>query len=156
MSTLNNNKIDEIVKIVRDQNICGVTFSLYTANDTEDPILLNNEELDYTVKKLKDVLKKNGDIVFLTNRMIDMFKSKEHIKNCYLKSKWVISFYPDMSIKTPCVMGGKINCGTCGCIIPIMMHTTRKLDLKSVDIIKKLFPSRAYSKLPNNLSNIRT
>lgn len=144
LSMLNKDKIDDVIKIVREQNICGITFSLYTANNCEDSMLLKGKDLDNTIKKLKDVLRENSDIVFLTDKMIDMFKSKEHIKNCYLKSKWVISFYPDLSIKSPCVMGEKIDCSTCGCIIPIIMCSLRKFDIKSIDTVKKLFPSHAY------------
>lgn len=152
---LNFDQINNIVKIAREQNVFGVTFSLYTADNINDPLLLKGKELDYTIEKLKEVLKNNKDIVFLTEKMIDIFKSKEHVKNCFLRSKWVISFYPDLRIKNPCVLGEKVDCQTCGCIVPIIMRAMDSFDFGSVNIVKKLFPSHAYSNssLSNNLRN---
>lgn len=151
---LNFNQIDNIIRIAREQNVFGVTFSLYTADNINDPLLLKGKELDYTIEKLKEVLKYNKDIVFLTEKMIEIFKSKEHIKNCFLRSKWVISFYPDLKVKHPCVLGGKVDCQTCGCIVPVIMSSMNKFDFSSVDIVKKLFPSYAYSISQNNSRNL--
>jgi hypothetical protein len=144
---LNFDQIDNIVRIAKEQNVSGVTFSLYTANNINDPLLLKGKELDYTIKKLKDVLRNNKGTVLLTEKMIDIFRSKKHTKNCFLRSKWVISFYPDLKIKSPCVLGEKVDCQTCGCIIPVIMCAMNSFDFGSVDIVKKLFPSRAYSNL---------
>lgn len=146
---LNYDQIDNIVRIAKEQNVFGVTFSLYTANNINDPLLLKGKELDYTIEKLKEVLKNNKNIVFLTEKMIDIFKSKTHVKNCFLRSKWVISFYPDLKIKNPCVLGEKVDCQTCGCIVPVIMCAMNSFDFGSVDVAKKLFPSHAY---PNSLS----
>lgn len=143
---INYNQIDNIVKIAREQNVFGVTFSLFTANDIIDSLLLKDKELDYTIKKLKDVSHNNKDIVFLTDKMIDTFKSKEHVKNCFLRDKYVLSFYPDLKIKSPCVLGEKIDCRTCGCIIPIVIHCISLLDIESMKVAKKLFVPFASSK----------
>lgn len=136
----------KIVKIAKDQNVCGVTFSLYAGDSINDNMVLKGEKLDYTIKKLKEVLKQNKDIVFLTEKMIATFKNKGHVKNCFLKSKWVVSFYPDLKIKSPCVLGEKIECKTCGCIVPIIMYAVSRFDFSALWVIKNMYPSFAYSK----------
>lgn len=146
LSTLNYNQIDEIIRIAIDQNVFGVTFSLYAGESMDDALVLKGEKLDYTIKKLKEALKRNKDIVLLTEKMINTFKDKKHIKNCFLRSKWVVSYYPDLKIKTPCVLGEKIECKTCGCIIPVIMYALSRFDFAALGIIKKFFPSYAYAK----------
>lgn len=139
LSKTNFKQIEEIVKIARDANISGITFSLYTADRSDDDLLLKGNDLDYVISTLKKVKKENPDFVLLSSLMIDTFKTKKHIKNCFLRSKFVISYYPDLSVKTPCVLGKKIDCSTCGCIVSIYIHCIRKLDFESAKVVGKMF-----------------
>lgn len=139
LSKTNLGQIEEIVRIARDANVFGITFSLYTADSPNSNLLLKGNDLDYAISTLKKVKKENPDFVFLSSKMIDAFKTKEHIKNCFLRSKFVISYYPDLSVKTPCVLGQNIDCSTCGCIVPIYIHCIRKLDIESAKVISRMF-----------------
>lgn len=139
ISKTNYKQIEEIVKIAKDANVFGIIFSLYTADSPDDKLLIKGADLDYVVSKLKEVKKENPDFVLISRMMIDTFKTKGHIKDCFLRSKFTISYYPDMTVKTPCVLGEKIDCSTCGCIVPIWMHCIRKLDFESAKVVGKMF-----------------
>lgn len=117
----------------------GVTFSLYTAASQNDPLLISGENLDYTINKLKEVKDKYKDFVLLSPMMIETFRTKEHVKACFLRSKWVVSYYPDLKEKKPCVLGENVACSTCGCIVPIVMHCIRKIDFEAARVAKKLY-----------------
>jgi len=143
LSTTNYMYIGELVKIAKDANVEGITFSTYTSHNKEnDPLLLKGKELDETVDKLKEVWKKNKDIVFLTPSMINLFKTKEHYKQCYFKGKNFISFDAALNIKRPCVIGEGVDCSTCGCIVPVMSHSLKHLDIKSWILFDRYFPER--------------
>ncbi len=139
LSKTNYKQIEEIVKIAKDANVFGIIFSMYTADNPDDRLLLNGDDLDYAISTLKRVKKENPDFVLLSSMMIDTFKTKKHVKNCFLRSKFTVSYYPDLSVKTPCVLGEKVDCSTCGCIVPIWMHCIRKLDVESAKIVGKMF-----------------
>lgn len=51
-----------------------------------------------------------------------------------------------LKIKSPCVLGEKIECKTCGCIVPVIMYVLSRFDFSALSIIKKLFPAYAYAK----------
>lgn len=144
LSTINFEAIDELVQITRECNIEGITFSAYTShhNNSDDPLLLTQKHLDFVVSKLLDVWKKNKDIVFLTPYVINLFKTKQHIKNCYFRGKSFISFNSELRVKKPCVMGPNVDCSTCGCIVPMIAYSLRQGDIRSWLIFDRLFPER--------------
>lgn len=139
MSKTNFRQIEKIVKIAKNANVFGITFSLYTADKPDDKLLLSSDDLDYAISTLKNIREKYHDFVFLSQMMIDTFKTKKHIKNCFLRSKFNISYYPDLSIKTPCVLGEKVDCSTCGCIVPISIYCVSRLDTESAKVVGKMF-----------------
>lgn len=139
LSKTNYMQIEEIVEIAKDANVFGIIFSLYTADKSDDTLLLKGDDLDYVISTLKKVKKENPDFVLLSSMMIDTFKTKKHIKDCFLRSKFTVSYYPDMSVKVPCVLGEKVDCSTCGCVVPIWMHCIRKLDVESAKTVGKMF-----------------
>ncbi len=139
LSKTNYRQIEEIVKIAKDANVFGIIFSLYTADNPDDRLLLKGNDLDYVISTLKKVKKENPDFVLLSSMMIDTLKTKKHIQNCFLRSKFTVSYYPDLSVKTPCVLGEKVDCSTCGCIVPIWMYCIRKLDVESARNVGRMF-----------------
>ncbi len=141
MSTLsktNFKQIEEIVKIARNANVFGIIFSLYTGDNPNDSLLLKEDDIDHVTSTLKKVKKESPDFVLLSSMMIDTFKTKKHIKSCFLRSKYTISYYPDLTVKTPCVLGENVDCSTCGCIVPIWMYCVRKLDIESAKVLGKI------------------
>lgn len=139
LSASNFKQIEEIVKIAERAKVVGVTFSLYTAASQNDPLLLSGENLDYTINKLKEMKNRYEDFVLLSSMMIETFRTKEHVKTCFLRSKWVVSYYPNLKEKKPCVLGKNVACNTCGCIVPIVMHCIRQFDFEAARVAKKLY-----------------
>ena len=146
LSTTNYKYIDELVSIAKDAKVEGITFSTYTSHDKEgDPYLLRGEQLDWTINKLKEVLRKNKSIVFLTPRIINLFKTKKHVKHCYMKDrKNIISYDANMNKKEPCVLGKGVDCSTCGCIVPLVHCAITRMDLKALFLLDRIYPARYY------------
>lgn len=143
LSTTNYKYIEDLINITRESNVEGITFSTYTSfKQDKDFLLLKEDELDWTVDKLKEIWKKNKDIVFLSPSIIKLFKTKKHYKNCFFKGNDFISFDPNLNVKKPCVMGKNVNCKTCGCIVPIIGYTLTRFDIRSWFILDKIFPER--------------
>lgn len=148
LSKTNYKYIDDLISIARESNVEGITFSLYTSHkaDKTDPLLLDNEDIDWIIKKLREKLKENKDIVFLTPYIINLFKTKKYSDNCYLaNTKSVLSFDSNMNQKKPCVMGDEVDCKTCGCIIPAVSYALGKFDIKAWLLFDRLYPER-YSR----------
>jgi sulfatase maturation enzyme AslB (radical SAM superfamily) len=138
--SLNNYQyIEEIYSIAKKANVRGITFSLVTSNDYNDPILLRDVDLDIAIGKLEALRKKDPSFVLLSKKMISQFKHKYHIKNCLLRKGYVLSHNVDFKIKNPCVLGEGIDCRTCGCSVPIILYCMKKLDKETFQVAAKLF-----------------
>ena len=145
LSTANYKYIDELIQITRDAGVEGIIFSVYTSHKLKgDPLVLEGKKLDYVTKKLREVWKKNKDIVFLTPYIINLFKTKKHPTKCYFRSKSFIAFDANMNIKKPCTLGKGVNCKTCGCIVPIVGYALNHLDIRAIILMNRLFPYRYY------------
>ncbi len=148
LSTTNYKYIDDLIDITRKTNVRGITFSTYVSHkESGDPLLLEGEKLDWTLKKLKEVLRKNKDIVLLSSYMIKLFKNKKHTKHCYLKTGNCISYDANMNKKEPCVFGKGVNCKTCGCIVPIFGYAMQKGNIRAWRIYDKMFPIKYFKNL---------
>ncbi len=139
LSTSNFLQIKEVVQIAQEAGVCGVTFSLYTGTNPNDPLLLRDRVLEQTLTELNNVRKEYPDFVLLSPLIIKTFKTKAHVQNCFLRSKWVRSFYPNMQEKRPCVLGENVDCSTCGCIVPAITYAISKIDFASARVAKRLF-----------------
>jgi len=94
---------------------------------------------------LKEVWKKNKDIVWITPFIINLYKNREHRFDCYMRKRHrTISFDANMNQKEPCVLGEGVNCETCGCIVPIMSHALKKFDIRAWFLFDKFYPERYY------------
>ena len=148
LSTTNFRYIDELVRITREAGVEGITFSTYTSHMKEgDPLLLQGDDLRQTTDALRLALKRNGDIVMLTKRIIDQFSKKTFYRKCYLRNrKQEVSYDARMKQKEPCVLGEGVNCSTCGCIVPVIAHTMSRADIGSWLIFDRMYPERYYSR----------
>jgi len=143
LSTTNYKYIDELIDIAENSNVEGITFSTYTSHrETADPLLLEGEKLDWTVNKLMEVWSKNREIVLLTPRVINLFKTKEHYKRCFFRGNNIISFDANMKIKKPCTLGQGVNCKTCGCIVPIISDAAERIDIRAWFLLDRFFPEK--------------
>jgi sulfatase maturation enzyme AslB (radical SAM superfamily) len=143
LSTTNYKYIDQLIDIAQKSNVEGITFSTYTSHrETGDPLLLEGEKLDWTVNKLMEVWNKNREIVLLTPRVINLFKTKEHYKRCFFRGNNFISFDANMNIKKPCTLGRGVNCKTCGCIVPIISYAAERIDLRAWFLLDRFFPEK--------------
>ena len=141
LSRTNYRYIDDLVELARERNVEGITFSLYTSHlQDNDPLLLTGDELEWTISKLGEVWKKNRDILYLTPYIIKMFANKEHSKNCFFRNKNFISFDARLNTKNPCVLGQRVNCGTCGCIVPMISFALKKGRPRPWFLLNRMFP----------------
>lgn len=145
LSATNFKYIDELVNIARESQVEAITFSTYTSHQqSNDPLLLEGEKLDWTCGKFLEVWKKNKDIVYLTPFIIKLFKTKPYSKKCYFRGSNFISFDSQMTQKIPCTLGKGVNCATCGCIVPVMSYALAKGDIKAWFLFDRLYPERYY------------
>jgi MoaA/NifB/PqqE/SkfB family radical SAM enzyme len=146
LSTINYRYIDEMVGLVRKSGVEAITFSTYTShNQSEDPLLLTAEKLDWTIAKLMDVWRKKKHIVYLTPFTIKLFKTKEHVGRCFFRAKRrFIAFDSAMHEKSPCPLGIGVNCQTCGCIVSLLSYALERADFRAWFLFDRLYPERFY------------
>jgi MoaA/NifB/PqqE/SkfB family radical SAM enzyme len=145
LSNSNYRHIDELIDLARETNVGGITFSLYTSHKKEnDPLLLAGEELEWTLSKLRKAWKKNKNLLFMTPYIINLLKEKEHHKACFFRGKNIITFTAGMNQKRPCVLGEGVNCGTCGCIVPMVSYALKKGNLRSWLLMNRMFPKEFF------------
>lgn len=141
LSTANYHLIDELVEITKLSGTAGILFNLYTSHSLNgDPLLLQGEQLDETLQKMEAARRKNRHLVLLSPRMIQMFRTKEHVKHCGFLKGLYLSYFPDLEPKQPCVLGKEVNCATCGCVVPIFITAVKKVDVRAYFIMDRMFP----------------
>ncbi len=143
LTTTNYKYIDEMVEIAKKSNIDGIFFSAYTSQLLkDDPLLLQGEQLEWTVQHLLGLKKRYKKFILMSPYMINLLQTKAHNKNCFMSNqKKVISLDAELKLKTPCVLGENVNCDTCGCIVSLIGHSLSKLDIRSWLLFGKIFPS---------------
>lgn len=155
LSKVNYRYIEYLVKLSLELGIDGVMFSLYTPQilprGKTDPLLLEGEELKWTIQELHRVLDEYPEAVWLTHEMIDLFGSKQHQYGCNLRRGWVKTLDPRGVQKGPCVMGENIDCTKCGCIIPVAMRDLENLNRKAVPVVMKFSYSPQKQELPKKM-----
>jgi MoaA/NifB/PqqE/SkfB family radical SAM enzyme len=130
LSTSNYKEIFPTIDACLKANVKGIFFLLYTGQ-LKDSLFLKDKQLDYTIKSLYHAIDEYGDFILISRRMVDLYKTKKHIRDCIFHEGLVQSYYPDMSRKRPCVMG-PVDCRTCGCIVPVYMYWVRRLDIETL------------------------
>lgn len=146
LSTSNYGEIEDLVSAAKEAGVRGITFSMYSPRSLEDPLMVKGDYLAAAISKLQKCLKENKGFVLISPRIIQTFLTKEHVKKCYLKEKWVASYYPDLREKKPCVLGEGILCEACACIIPVSMYCVRRFDLESARVVRELFTFKQEQK----------
>jgi len=130
LTTSNYKEIFPTIENCIKANVKGIFFLLYTGQLT-DKLYLSGKKLDYTIKSLYHAIDEYGDFILISRRMVELYKTKKHIKHCIFHEGLVRSYYPDMSRKLPCVMG-PVDCRTCGCIVPVYMYLVKRLDIETL------------------------
>ncbi|UCD20597.1 MAG: radical SAM protein [archaeon] len=148
LSTANYKYIDDMIKITREADVDGITFSTYVKpKGPKDPLYLEGKKLDWTINKLREVLKKDKDVVLLTPNIISIFKDKRFYKKCFfMQPSKFLSFDPEGETKIPCVMGPGMDCSTCGCIAPVVSYSLfNEFDIKGMLMYGKRILPKKYS-----------
>lgn len=130
LSTTNYKEILPTIEACQKINVKGIFFILYTGQ-LSDSLYLRGKQLEYTIKSLYHAIDEHGDFILISRRMVELYKSKKHVKDCCFRTGLVQSYYPDMSRKLPCVMG-PVDCRTCGCIVPVYMYWVKRLDIETL------------------------
>ena len=136
---LNYKEIEDIVKIAHNNDASGLIFQFYT-DYPDSPLLLKGNILKKTIKDILKVMRKYGDFIFYSKKMLEIYMSKEFVPHCIFKTGYIKSFYPDGKQKF-CVMGNSpLLCDNCGCVVPITAYALfKKFDSGTVDKARKLF-----------------
>ncbi len=130
LTTTNYKEIFPTIEACLKANVKGIFFLLYTGH-LSDSLYLYGKQLEYTIKSLYHAIDEYGNFILISRRMVDLYKTKKHVKDCCFKAGYVQSYYPDMSRKLPCVMG-PVDCRTCGCIVPVYMYWVKRLDIETL------------------------
>jgi len=130
LSTTNYKEIFPTIEACAKANIKGIFFLFYTGFMT-DSLYLHGKQLDYTIKSLYHAIDEYEDFILISRRMVNLYKTEKHLKDCIFRTGMVQSYYPDMSRKLPCVMG-PVDCRTCGCIVPVFMYWVKRLDIETM------------------------
>ena len=137
ISRLNYKKIKDIYKISKEANVKGVSFSFYTGKTREDAV--DGEILNEAVESLKEIKKQDPDYVIVTEKMLNVLKTKSHVKNCVLRKGLIVSHLPNMEIKKPCIFGMDIDCSNCGCHLPIVAECLKSFDVETIKLMRKVY-----------------
>lgn len=143
VTTLLNSKnypyITDLYEVLKTKGISGLTFSMHTSEEYYDPAVLRGAKLDRALTMVDYLRKKDPSFVLVSKEMIKQFKEKNHIPNCMLRKGYIISHKSDLSVKSPCVFGKNIDCRTCGCSSPVILHSLKKLDIETFRIISRFY-----------------
>jgi Fe-coproporphyrin III synthase len=143
LTTVNYKYVDDLVQIARDCRVAGITFSTYTSHQgLDDPLLLGGEQLDRVIKRLTVLRRRYPETVMITPAIVNSWRKKKYRHNCFFRSKKFRSFDAALQIKKPCTLGAGVKCETCGCIVPVIAGSLRKLDLPTWFLLDRLFPTR--------------
>lgn len=139
VSSQNYTHIEKVVEIAHNAGVNGIFFLFYTGYDN-DPFLLKGELLKSATKKILKVMKKYGDFIIFSRKMLEIYLTKEFVPYCFFRKKnRIFSYYPNGQQKF-CVMGNsKDLCRNCGCIVPIAVYALRKLDSETIHKLR-IFP----------------
>jgi len=130
LSRLNKDQVFNIVEETLKAEVRGVIFSFFTPGKKGSELVLKGMELDKVIDDIRKAKKDYGKIIMVSEKMLNILKNKSHVKNCYLRKKWAITYDPEGKIKTPCVLGEDVKCSECGCVVPIIIEGIKKLDFK--------------------------
>jgi sulfatase maturation enzyme AslB (radical SAM superfamily) len=140
LNSLNYQYIEEIVEKWKDTPIKGINFDFYTPLEAKDPLWLGWTERDKTIEKLKEIKRKYGSFILLSDEILELLKSKNAprvTKNCLIK-KMIICLDPLGKRKFPCVMEG-VDCNRCGCIVSFITYAVfQNHDIESIKLLYKL------------------
>ena len=138
ITSKNYTEIEDIVSIAYNAGVSGLFFIMYTGYPG-DPLLLKGEKLKTTVNNILRVMKDYDEFVLISNKMLELYITKEFVSDCIFKKGGVESYYPNGKRKF-CVMGNSpLLCSNCGCIVPVATYALSMLDYETIEKIKK-FP----------------
>jgi len=137
ISTSNYNEISDIAKIAYDANVAGMFFLFYTGYP-KDPLLLQPEHWRKVVEAIKQAKEEYGDYIIMTDKMLETYINKAHVKTCGFKNGSAASYFPNGKKKF-CVMGNSpLLCASCGCVVPVISHCLAKFDPETIELMKKV------------------
>ncbi|MBD3196936.1 MAG: 4Fe-4S cluster-binding domain-containing protein [Candidatus Lokiarchaeota archaeon] len=136
ITSLNYKELEKVVEIAYNTGVSGIFFLLYTGY-SNDPLLVKGDKLRSVVKGMKKVLDEYGDFIILSEKMLELYVSKEFVPYCIFKMGGIKSYYPNGQLKF-CVMGNSENlCENCGCIVPVAAYAIGKFDYQTIQKIQK-------------------
>jgi molybdenum cofactor biosynthesis enzyme MoaA len=144
----NYTTVNSIYAMAKEAGVRGLTFAFYTAK-FDDPNRLEESEIDSAIAAITELRKQDPAFVLITPKMLEIIKSKAHVKNCILRQGFIRSYTPSMEQKKPCVFGEGIDCGSCGCGTPITAHALKCFDWETTKMLRDVY-SRGGNSQPKN------
>lgn len=136
----NKNCIPDLVCEWRwETRIKGIAFSLHTpavqTSKSDEGLLLSPKERADAVAMIFRLKDTYGDFILLSGEQIKNLLPERQLliygKNCPLP-KCVISLDSNFQTKLPCVMGPGVDCDKCGCTIPAMVESGKRLNIETL------------------------
>ena len=138
ITAMNYKEIEKVVNIGYEAGVSGIFFLMYTGYPNE-PLLIKGEKWKSVVESILHVMRDYGDFILISEKMLELYSTKEFVSHCIFKRGGIKSYYPNGQRKF-CVMGNSpLLCENCGCIVPVASYALSKLDTETIDKLKK-FP----------------
>ena len=131
-SRKNEDKLEDLIKILKDTNVKGMTFSFYVPrkNDDTDFTWGSLEARDKAVLKVLQLKEKYPDFIWNNRRSLELMFSqnaKQITDDCPAK-KFVLPLYleGDKFVSPFCCYGNDVDCDLCGAWV--VFHIAAKLE----------------------------
>ncbi len=134
----NYNKILAFHQSIKDIGVRGLSFSFYTAK-INDADKLEDFEIEEAIKQIKILKQNDPEFILISHKMLEVIRTKAHVKNCILKNGFVNSYSTSMELKSPCVFGEGVDCNNCGCNVPVAAHALKSFDIETIKIMHKIY-----------------
>ena len=144
LNKINCECIESFVEEWSLTRIQGISFSFYTPqkNCGDDPLLIPDNHKDILIDRLITLKEQYGDFIINSKSVLKLMKfrhSSKITRKC-IAPKALFSFDAMGNKKLPCVLGSKVDCSKCGCVMPYEIESVvRRLHFDSIRMVKKYY-----------------
>lgn len=121
--------------------IKGMTFNFATPmKGTNESLYLTEKERNQVIDNLSELKREYKDFMLVSRNLLEGLRPenvKKWYRNCPTR-RFSISFSSEGKRKLPCVLGSKAICSSCGCHVPIVLESLKKLDLETIKILYRM------------------
>lgn len=143
LNRFNGDCIEALLKEWKNTYIQGISFSFYTPQKgVDDSLYLTGPQKDMLIDRLLNLKKVYGDFILNSRSILNLMRSTTsgEITSRCKSPKAILSVDAKGDIKSPCVMGSKIDCSRCGCVVPYEIESVvGRRHFDSMRMVKKFY-----------------